>query len=99
MLLQVLLEVEGLSTGWVGAGERLLLKVLVLHVMLQDRGGRVTAVVPVDGEAAGALLTLRYWRVEKILSQPSTSQGKMSLGAAFLEWDGIRNSGCSYGFP
>lgn len=34
MLFQVLLEVEGLSTGSVRAGERPLVEVLVLHMML-----------------------------------------------------------------
>lgn len=35
MLLQVFLEVEGLSTGWLWAGEGLLVDVLVLLVVIQ----------------------------------------------------------------
>lgn len=37
VFLEVFLKVEGLSTGCVGAAERLLLDVLVLHVMLTIR--------------------------------------------------------------
>lgn len=37
VFLEVFLKVEGLSTGCVGAAERLLLDVLVLHVMLTTR--------------------------------------------------------------
>lgn len=38
MLLQVFLKVEGLSTGWLRAGERLLVDVLVLLVVLGKEG-------------------------------------------------------------
>lgn len=41
VLLQVFLKVEGLPTGWLWAGERLLVDVLVLFVVLEKEvGGR-----------------------------------------------------------
>lgn len=40
MLLQVFLKVEGLSAGWLWAGERLLVDVLVLFVVLGKEGHR-----------------------------------------------------------
>lgn len=46
MLLQVFLEVEGFSTGWLWAGEGLLVDVLVLLMVLRKEGNGLLRETP-----------------------------------------------------
>lgn len=59
MLLQMLLEVEGLPTGWLWAAEGLLVDVLVLPVVLQRRTRAVSATPPLPAPWQPALSQLR----------------------------------------
>lgn len=86
VFLQVFLEVEGFPTGGLRAGEGFLVHVLVLLVVLP--GGKKPIPAPGDPTQAPqdsqVLLTFRYWRLEKILPQPSKSHRRISRFAAFL---------------
>lgn len=87
VFLQVFLEVEGFPTGGLRAGEGFLVHVLVLLVVLP--GGKKPIPAPGDPTQAPqdsqVLLTFRYWRLEKILPQPSKSHRRISRFAAFLK--------------
>lgn len=92
VFLQVLLEVERFPAGGLGAGEGFLVHMLVLLVVLPGEKKTCQLPIPAPGQPTQGskkrwsfqVLTFRYWRLEKILPQPSKSHRRISRFAAFL---------------
>lgn len=88
MLLQMFLEIEGLSTGWLWAGEGLLVDVLVLLMVLQKEGNGLLRDPPEPTDQIGSSAeNLQHWLTSSTHKRPLPSHPNHRMPSSYCRLD------------